>query len=117
MKHLTPEPHVVSGRCYYVIEQYFINMEKEPSLQSPPAPQAVYDWLGNEELPVTIWEKKYRNGDETFEQWLDRVSGGNTDVKRLIREKKFIFAGRILSNRGIKDRKITLSNCYVTDIK
>jgi len=93
-------------------------MEKEPNFQpSSSGPQSVSDWLGNEDLPVTIWEKKYRNGDETFNQWLDRVSGGDADVKQLIREKKFIFAGRILSNRGITDRKITLSNCYVTDIK
>lgn len=89
-------------------------MEKEPNFQPPSSEsQSVNDWLGNEDLSVTIWEKKYRNGDETFDQWLDRVSGGDTDVKRLICEKKFIFAGRILSNRGVKGRKITLSNCYV----
>ena len=28
-------------------------------------------------------------------------------------DKKFLFGGRILSNRGIKDRGITYSNCYV----
>lgn len=93
-------------------------MEKEPNFQpSSSGPQSVSDWLGNEDLPVTIWKKKYRNGDETFNQWLDRVSGSDADVKQLIRDKKFIFAGRILSNRGITDRKITLSNCYVTDFK
>ena len=70
-------------------------------------------WLNNEKLPITIWENKYRNGDETFEEWLDRVSGHNTKIKQLIREKKFIFGGRILSNRGIKNRKLSLSNCYV----
>ncbi len=73
----------------------------------------IQEWLNNQDLPVTIWEKKYRNGDEDFEQWLNRISNGNADVKQLIREKKFIFAGRILSNRGINDRKLTLSNCYV----
>lgn len=73
----------------------------------------IQEWLNNEDLPIDIWEKKYRNGDEDFEQWLDRVSNGHADIKQLIREKKFIFAGRILSNRGISDRKITLSNCYV----
>ena len=32
----------------------------------------------------------------------------------MIREKKFLFGGRILSNRGTaNDRKITYSNCYV----
>lgn len=73
----------------------------------------IQEWLNNEDLPVTIWEKKYRNGNENFEQWLDRISGNDDEVKRLVKEKKFIFAGRILSNRGVKDRKITLSNCYV----
>lgn len=73
----------------------------------------IQEWLNNEDLPITIWEKKYRNGNENFEQWLDRISDNDDKVKRLIKEKKFIFAGRILSNRGVKDRKITLSNCYV----
>lgn len=73
----------------------------------------VEQWLNNEQLPIDIWNKKYRNGEESFSQWLDRVSGGDEEIKQLIAEKKFIFAGRILSNRGISDRKITLSNCYV----
>lgn len=73
------------------------------------------EWLNNQELPVTIWEKKYRNGDESFDQWLDRISNGDADVRQLIQDKKFIFAGRILSNRGIKGRKTTLSNCYVIE--
>lgn len=73
------------------------------------------DWLGNNQLSLDIWSKKYRNGDKTFEEWLDRVSGGDEDIKRLIREKKFLFGGRILANRGLdkKGKKITLSNCYV----
>lgn len=73
----------------------------------------VNEWLNNEELPITIWKNKYQQDNETFEQWLDRVSGSNEDVKELIRKKKFIFGGRILSNRGIKGRSLTYSNCYV----
>lgn len=89
-------------------------MEKESNHNSPcQSPQTANDWLDNEELSVTIWEKKYRNGDETFDQWLNRISNGDAKVRKLIEEKKFIFAGRILSNRGVKGRKITLSNCYV----
>lgn len=89
-------------------------MEKESNSCTPiTGTQSINDWLNNEELPITIWKNKYRNGNESFNQWLDRISGDNECVKQLIREKKFIFAGRILSNRGIKDRKITLSNCYV----
>lgn len=73
----------------------------------------VSDWLGADNtLGIDIWNKKYRNGDETFDQWLDRVSGGDSDIKRLILEKKFLFGGRILSNRGIGDGSTT-SNCFV----
>lgn len=71
------------------------------------------EWLGDNDLALAIYNKKYRNGDESFEGFLDRVSGNNDSVKELIREKKFIFAGRILASRGIADRKVTYSNCYV----
>ena len=73
------------------------------------------EWLGNNQLSLDIWSKKYRYKDESFEQWLDRVSGNNSEIKRLIREKKFLFGGRILANRGLNKlgKKITLSNCYV----
>lgn len=73
------------------------------------------EWLNNNQLSLDIWSKKYRFQNETFEEWLDRVSGGNSEIKRLIREKKFLFGGRILANRGLNKlgRKVTLSNCYV----
>lgn len=73
-------------------------------------------WLGEEnQIGIDIWEKKYRYNNESFDEWVDRVSGGDDDVKELILSKKFLFAGRILSNRGTqKDgRKVTYSNCYV----
>ena len=73
----------------------------------------VDEWLGHEELPITIWKNKYRHGDESFDEWLDRVTNGNNHLKKIIEDKKFIFAGRILANRGVKDRKLTLINCYV----
>lgn len=74
------------------------------------------EWLGeNNEIGQSIWLKKYRYGNESFEEWLDRVSGKNEKIKKLIREKRFLFGGRILSNRGLqKDGlKISYSNCYV----
>lgn len=73
------------------------------------------DWLNGNQLSLDIWNNKYRSGDESFNEWLDRVSGGNTDIRQLIKEKKFIFGGRILANRGLNKigKKITLSNCYV----
>lgn len=79
--------------------------------------------LGEEnKLGQDIYERKYQFNGETFDQWLDRVSGGNEEVKQLIKDKKFLFGGRILANRGVNknidvgdDRyvKTTLSNCYV----
>lgn len=71
------------------------------------------EWLGNNQLSLDIWNKKYRVDNETFEQWLDRVSGGTEEVKELIRAKKFLFGGRILAGRGVLNNKQTLSNCYV----
>lgn len=72
------------------------------------------DWKLSE-LGEDIWKKKYQRNDESFEQWLERVSGGDLDVIQLIVDKKFLFGGRILSNRGIKDRGVTYSNCYVIE--
>ena len=69
-------------------------------------------WI-NTDLGKEIWHKKYQVGDETFEEWLDRVSNHNEQVKQLIRERKFLFGGRILAARGVTDRKVTYSNCYV----
>ncbi len=76
----------------------------------------VQDWLGAEnQIGIDIWEKKYRYNGESFEQWLDRVSGGDPQLRQLIIEKKFLFGGRILASRGIPDvdNKVTYSNCYV----
>lgn len=67
------------------------------------------------DLQKDIWEGKYRYSEESFEEFLDRVSNGNHNIKKLIRDKKFIPAGRILANRGLnKDGvKVTYSNCCV----
>ena len=76
-------------------------------------------WLGMEEgLPIDIWNKKYKFENETFEEWLNRVSGGDDAIKQLMREKRFLFGGRILANRGLQHygKKITYSNCYVLGI-
>lgn len=72
------------------------------------------DWKLSE-LGEDIWKKKYQRNGESFDQWLDRVSGGDKQVAQLIVDKKFLFGGRILSNRGITDRGVTYSNCYVIE--
>lgn len=72
----------------------------------------VEEWLGEDNtLGIDIWNKKYKYKDESFEEWLDRVSDKNEEVKRLIREKKFLFGGRTLANRNT-GKKASYSNCY-----
>lgn len=75
----------------------------------------IQDFVGkNNPIGEAIWSKKYQRAGETFDQWLDRVSGGDKDVRRLIAERKFLFGGRILSNRNLQDEeRVTYSNCYV----
>ena len=76
----------------------------------------ISEWLGNEnQLGIDIWEKKYKFENETFDEWLERISDGDKEIAQLIKDKKFLFAGRILANRGLDKlgKKITYSNCYV----
>jgi ribonucleoside-diphosphate reductase, adenosylcobalamin-dependent len=74
------------------------------------------EWLGEDnQLGIDIWQKKYCYNGENFDHWLDRVSGGDSEIRRMVEEKKFLFGGRILANRGLNKTglKVTLSNCYV----
>ena len=76
------------------------------------------EWLGHDnQIGKDIWTNKYRFKDETFDEWINRISEGNKNIAELIRQKKFLFGGRILANRGLenKGRKISLSNCYVIE--
>lgn len=79
--------------------------------------EKAWKWLNENQLSYDIWEKKYRYNNESFDEWLDRISGGNEEYKRIILEKLFLPAGRILSNRGLYKYglKVTYSNCYVQD--
>ena len=76
----------------------------------------VQEWLGEEnQLGIDIWTKKYAAEGEDFDSWIERISGGNQEIAQYMKEKKFLFGGRILSNRGLDKlgRKVTYSNCYV----
>lgn len=75
--------------------------------------EKAFRWLNESELSYDIWSKKYRVNNESFDEWLDRVSGKDPSVKKLIEEKKFLFGGRILAQRGVMTAKTSLSNCYV----
>lgn len=69
------------------------------------------------EFAEDTWNRKYRHNDESLDDWFKRVSGGNKQVEDLIRQKKFMFGGRVLANRGLasEDNKVTYSNCYVLE--
>lgn len=76
----------------------------------------VEQWLNNNELGLDIWRKKYQHNNESFDQWLDRVSGGDEALRELIEQKKFLPGGRILATRGVPQKtgnKGTYFNCYV----
>lgn len=73
-------------------------------------------WLGTEnKLGKDIWNKKYCYENESFSNWISRITNGSEDLKKLILEKKFLFGGRILANRGLHKlgKNISYSNCYV----
>ena len=72
----------------------------------------VQEWLGlDNKLGVDIWNKKYRHDNETFDEWLDRVSSGDEQLRNLIKDKKFMFGGRITANRNT-GKKASMMNCY-----
>lgn len=75
-------------------------------------------WL-HTELGRNIWKSKYQYNNETLEEWFDRVSGGNQNIRQLIKEQKFLFGGRILANRGLYKYgvKASYSNCYTTKVE
>jgi len=70
-------------------------------------------WLMTD-LQKDIWDKKYKYNGESTEEWLDRISNGNAELKRLIEKNRFMFGGRILANRKLQEhgKKVTYSNCY-----
>ena len=42
----------------------------------------VQEWLGKDnQLGIDIWSKKYQFENETFDEWIERVSGGDTAVE------------------------------------
>lgn len=65
-----------------------------------------------DELQRDIYENKYRGEKEEFGDFINRVSGSNNEVAKIVRNQDFLFAGRILAGRGL-NRNVTLSNCYV----
>jgi ribonucleoside-diphosphate reductase alpha chain len=95
-----------------------INYKREYNMYNVTKVNSVEEWVNGNQLSIDIINKKYLQEGETFEEWCDRITGGNEDYKRLFIEKKFIPGGRILSNRGLDNKSIksTMSNCYVLSV-
>lgn len=75
-------------------------------------PTTFEEWLGKDNtLGLDICERKYRHNGENFNDFLDRVSNGDEELRQLILEKKFLLGGRTMANRGL-DTKATYFNCY-----
>lgn len=72
----------------------------------------VSEWLGeNNKLGQDIWNRKYRYKNESLKEWIERVSGGDKELTKLITERKFLFGGRTLASRGTGNG-MSFSNCY-----
>ena len=77
----------------------------------------VNEWLGkNNTIGLDIWKNKYQWNNETFDEWLDRVSGGDIELRKLIAERKIMLGGRTLANRGT-DNKASFFNCFPKNSK
>ena len=48
--------------------------------------EKAWEWLSENELSYKIWNNKYRYNNESFNEWLDRISAGNEKVKKLIKK-------------------------------
>lgn len=79
-------------------------------------------WLQtNDQMCIDIVKRKYLldedilGHNETIDELLDRVSGGNKKARNLMAKRKFIPGGRIIANRGLQKYgvRVTYSNCYV----
>lgn len=85
-----------------VAKRYIIFREERTKLRNK-------GWEMNE-LQRDVYENKYRFNMETQDEFFKRVSGGNPNIEKLLRNKDFLFGGRILAGRGI-DRNVSLANC------
>ncbi len=70
------------------------------------------------ELQRDIYNAKYRHGNESFQNFVARVGMDNREMMKLLLNKKFIPAGRILAGIGAQseDNKVSLANCHVLPV-
>lgn len=67
------------------------------------------------DLQRDILKNKYIFENEGFNGFIERVGFKNPEIQKMMRDKKFLPAGRILMGRRLfeKGKKVTYSNCFV----
>ena len=118
VKNEHEEPHVEQIQDIVekiLIEEGYTDMARAYIRYRERHAQKRKEWI-KDDLPLSIWTRKYQFEGESFEEFFERVAGGDDMIRKLIKQKKFIPAGRILANRGLPEHgiKVTYSNCYVT---
>lgn len=101
------EDILIKNKLTKIAKEYIIyRKERNDKRQS--------NWI-KDDLPLQIYNNKYRYNNENFNEFFERISNNNTEIKKRIKNKEFLPAGRILANRGLhkKGKKISYSNCYV----
>ena len=72
----------------------------------------VQEWLGEDNtLGIDIWENKYRYNEESFDEFIKRLSNSRERLAKLIRERKLLLGGRTTANRNT-GKKASMMNCY-----
>jgi ribonucleotide reductase alpha subunit len=64
------------------------------------------------DLQRDVLHRKYIHDGENFNGFIKRVGNNEPKLMKAIRDRKFLFAGRVLDGRGSKEPK-TYSNCFV----
>lgn len=69
------------------------------------------------DLQRDILQNKYFFENEGFNAFVERVGYQNSPIQKMIRDKKFLPAGRILMGRRLFEhgKKVTYSNCFSED--
>lgn len=103
------EVSLMDQGLYKVAKAYILYRERRTALRAK-------GWEMSD-LQRDILFNKYVHEDEGFNGFVERVGYNNPSVQKLIRDKKFLPAGRILMGRRLFEhgKKVTYSNCFVQD--
>jgi len=103
------EYKLMSGSRKDIAKRYIIYREEKARLRKE-------GWQMTD-LQNDILRTKYLYEGENFEDFLQRVGKGDRNIQKMIRDKKFLPAGRILMGRGLneKGQRVTYSNCFVNE--